>query len=358
MQIVETVPPERLFRHYLYFSSFSDTMVEHSRELVGQMVERLGLDDRHLAMEIASNDGYLLQFYRHKGVRTLGIEPARNVAAVAREQRGIETVCEFFGRELAAQLVAQNRRADVLHSHNVLAHVADLHGVMGGASFVLKPTGVWVIETPYVRRLIENVEFDTIYHEHLCYFALTPLERMLRLHGLAAFDVQEVAIHGGSLRVFVAPEQSPWVRLRNDSVPRMLEEERRWGVDRPETYRGFSDHVLQLRRSLLDLLHDLRRQGKRIAVYGASAKGATLLNYLGLGPRDLEYVVDRSTVKQTHFTPGSHLRVCDPHRLLETMPDYVLLLTWNFADEILAQQAEYRRRGGRFILPVPEVRIV
>lgn len=355
VQITETVSPERLFREYLYFSSFSDTFLGHAQALVGRIVgeRRLGRD--HLVIEVGSNDGYLLQYYRDREVPVLGIEPATSVAQVAREERGIPTLCEFFGEELARQLHGEGRGADVMHAHNVLAHVADLNGFVAGLRLLLKPDGMAVIEVPYVKDMIDRCEFDTIYHEHLCYFSVTALEHLLRRHALALRAVERLPIHGGSLRLFVvhADDAQP-----DDSVSALRREEEAWGVDRPDFYEGFAAHVRALGASLRALLEQLAGNGSRIAGYGAAAKATVLLNFAGLSRDLVSFVVDRSPHKQGRFIPGPRVPVCPPERLLETQPDYVLLLAWNLAEEVLAQQLEYRRRGGRFIIPVPEVRIV
>jgi len=354
-QLTETVPPETLFGHYVYFSSFAQTMLDHARHLADELIafERLGPDS--LVVEAASNDGYLLQFYRDVGVPVLGVEPARNIAEVARSQRGIPTLTEFFGEALAHRLREEGRRADVFHAHNVLAHVADLNGFVAGIRLVLQDTGMAVVEVPYVKDLLDHCEFDTIYHEHLCYFSLLALDELFRRQGLLIHDVRRVPIHGGSLRLYASPVEQ--ARPRSVAVTALLREERDWGADRADCYLALAERVRVLRDSLRGLLGRLKGQGKRLAAYGASAKGSTLLNYCGIGRETLDFVADRSTVKQGLFTPGTHLPICPPEKLLEEMPDYLLLLTWNFADEIMRQQEEYRRRGGRFITPVPEPKV-
>ncbi len=353
VQITETVPPEKLFSDYVYFSSFSDTAVASAQRLSERLTRERCLDDTSLVIEIASNDGYLLQHYRNTGVPVLGIEPAANIARVA-EQKNIPTRSDFFGLRLAQELVALGQQASVLHANNVLAHVPDLNGVMAGIALILKPNGMAVIEVPYVRDLLEKCEFDTIYHEHLCYFSLTSIDRLVARHGLVVGDVEHIPLHGGSLRLFVVSVEQPQTARARE----MLDAERAAGMLRFDYYRDFAERIESLKRELIELLRHLKSEGKRIAAYGASAKGSTLLNVFGIGADTLEFVADRSTVKQHRYTPGSHLPILPPETLLERLPDYVLLLTWNFADEILAQQAEYRAKGGRFIVPIPKVQVL
>jgi hypothetical protein len=354
VQIRETVAPEILFSaEYPYFSSVSDAWVAHCRDNAVELMETRKLGPSHRVIEIASNDGYLLRNYAARGIPVLGIDPASGPAAVAR-RNGIPTREEFFGRDMAEALSAEGIRADVIHANNVLAHVADLTGVVDGIRILLTDDGVAVIEAPYVRDLIDHCEFDTIYHEHLCYFSVTAISRLMARQGLVLTDVTRLTTHGGSLRLYVQRQGAP-----SPAVERLLGEEQRLGVDRADYYSDFAVRVRSIQTTLKSLLQSLKREGQRIAGYAVSAKGAILLNSSGIDDRLIDYVVDRSPHKQGKAMPGVHLRVYDPARLLEApAPDYLLLLAWNFKDEIMEQQEEYRKRGGKFIVPIPVPAIV
>ena len=357
VQLLESVPPERLFREYFYFSSFSDTMLRHAEKLAKQVISRRKLGPKSLVIEAASNDGYLLQYYQKAGIPVLGVEPAHNVAKVARERHGITTLEEFFTTDFARQMVSAGKRATVFHGHNVLAHVPDLNGFVQGIRTLLDDeTGIAIIEVPYVEPLIDNLEFDTIYHEHLWYFSLNSLDNCFTRHDLVISDVELVPIHGGSLRIYAVPNMRR--AERQPSVDQLLQKEVERGITRWAYYSQYESRVQALAKSLRDCLVDLKEQGKRIAGYGASAKGSTLLNYSGIGHDLLDYIVDRSSYKQGYYAPGTHLCIHHPDKLMQTQPDYVLMLVWNFLDEILAQQAAFRASGGKFIVPLPEVRMV
>lgn len=354
VQITETLAPEALFQEYLYFSSFSDTMLRHAQTLVSRAIASRGLNQQSLVVEVGSNDGYLLQYFAASGIPVLGIEPAANVAAVA-VSRGIPTMAEFFGRDLAGGLQAQGLAADVLIANNVLAHVADLNGFVSGVARLLRDGGIAYIEVPYVKDMIDRCEFDTIYHEHLCYFSLTALQRLFHRYHLMIADVERLPVHGGSLRLHVVhADRVP----AGDAIERMLDQEAAWGVDRLEAYGSFGRRAQQIKTALVDLLVSLRQADKRLAGYGAAAKATVLLNYCGIGPALLEFVADLSPHKQGRFIPGVRLPVVPPERLMQDRPDYTLLLAWNLADEVLRQQADYRRAGGLFIVPIPDVTIV
>lgn len=353
LQITDLVPPVELFSEYLYFSSFSDALLRHAREAAQRYQQEFALDSRSFVVEIASNDGYLLQNFTAAEIPCLGIEPAANIAAVARE-KGIETRVEFFGEALGQSLAAEGRLADLILGNNVFAHAPDTNDFVAGLRHLLKPEGRIVLEFPYGVEMIDHTEFDTIYHEHVFYFTLTPLLPLFQRHGLEIFRVERLPIHGGSLRLFACHAGA---RPIEDSVTELLHAESCQGISSLAYYHGFSGRVDGIKMALRELLADLKREGKSVAAYGASAKGSTLLNYVGIGRETLDFVVDRSTYKQGRLTPGTHLPIESPDQLCARQPEYTLLLTWNFAEEILAQQTEYRQHGGRFIVPVPEVRI-
>lgn len=359
VQITETVPPEILFSNYLYFSSFSDAVMENARQIAEKMIVRRKLGPEHLVVEIASNDGYLLANYIKAGVPCIGIEPAKNIAKYAIE-KGIPTLNRFFGTELAAEMKAQGEAADVIHANNVIAHVAGLHDVIEGIATLLKPDGVAIIENHYVKDLIDQVEFDVIYHEHLCYYSLTSFINLFKQHGLKAVDVERIPMQGGSLRMYFQREDGPrsFEAEGRKNIDSLLASEKEWGMDSETFYKNFGQKVNDLRQSLRDLLAEIKASHKRISVYGASAKSTTLLNYFGIGQETIDYVVDRSTVKQNHYTPGTHLLINSPDQLLQDRPEFVLLLAWNFAEEVLKQQDAYRKQGGKFIIPIPKIQIV
>jgi SAM-dependent methyltransferase len=323
------------------------------------LIGRCNLNNNSLVIEVASNDGYLLKNYKENGIPVLGIEPARNIAQLA-EERGVTTISEFFGVGLAKQLLGQSKLADIIHANNVIAHVADLHSVVEGISVLLKPDGVAVIENHYAKDLIDHVEFDSVYHEHLCYYSATSFQNLFAQYGLRLVDIERIPIHGGSLRAYFQRADGPCSLAKGGAtrVTALLEEEKQWGVNRFGFYQNFSEKVESLRRDLLTLLQKIKADNKHIAVYGASAKSTTLLNYFGIGAETIDYVVDLSTVKQGRYTPGTHLPIYSPDILIKSRPDYVLLLTWNFAAEILSQQSEYRATGGKFIIPIPELKVI
>ncbi len=356
VQLEEFVAPEDIFSEYAYFSSYSDSWVEHARKYVDTATERFGIGRDSLVMELASNDGYLLQHVMARGIPALGIEPAANVAEAARE-RGIETIVRFFGQELAAELVAQGRRADLLAANNVMAHVPDLNDFVGGIAMVLAPQGVATIEVPHLHRLIDGNQFDTIYHEHFSYFSFLSAQRVLAAHGLELFDVDELASHGGSLRIY-AQLGATGPHPVSEAVLGLVERERSLGFDTLAAHTAFSAKVIETKWRLLEFLIAARRDGKRVAGYGAPGKGNTLLNYCGIRTDLIEFTVDRNPYKQGQFLPGTHIPIRHPEALEQERPDYVLILPWNLKQEIVAQLAHVREWGARFVVPIPEVKVL
>ncbi len=355
VQLEEYVSPSSIFGHYAYFSSYSDSWLEHVRRYADDMTARFGLDEDSQVVELASNDGYLLQYFLAKGIPALGIEPAANVAAVA-EERGVSTIVEFFGEALAARLAAEGTRADLLCGKNVLAQVPDLNGFVAGMKILLAEDGVFTVEFPHLFQLIEHNQFDTIYHEHFSYFSFTAAVRIFAGHGLELWDVDELPTHGGSLRIYGKHAGSA-LHPVTDRVREMLDREQRLGVDDLATYGTFGAQVEATKRKLLRFLIDARDAGKTVVGYGAPGKGNTLLNYCGIRTDLLEYTVDRSPAKYGKYLPGTHIPVYQPGRIMETKPDYVLILPWNLRDEISHQMAAIGGWGGRFVVPIPEVEI-
>jgi len=346
---------DHIFTEYAYFSSYSTSWLEHSKRYVEQMIERFGLDESSQVVELASNDGYLLRYFRERQVPVLGIEPAANVAEVA-VQAGVPTLVEFFGRDTARSIVADSA-ADLLLGNNVLAHVPDLNDFVAGMKILLKPGGVITMEFPHLMRLIEQNQFDTIYHEHFSYFSFVTARRVFAAHGLTLFDVEELPTHGGSLRIFGAHADDP-DKPETDRAAQLAERERQAGYERIETYGAYAQQVRDDKRAVLSFLIELKRAGHSIAGYGAPAKGNTLLNFCGIGTDFIDYTVDLNPHKQGHFLPGSHIPIRAPETLRETKPDVVLILPWNLREEIMDQHAYIREWGGRFAARAPEMRLL
>ncbi|GFE60816.1 class I SAM-dependent methyltransferase [Geobacter sp. AOG2] len=355
VQLEEYVDPQNIFTEYAYFSSYSSDWLKHAENYVEMATDRFGLDQSSLVVEVASNDGYLLQYCVARGIPALGIEPARNVAEVA-IQKGVPTRVEFFGEQTARLLAAEGKSADLLLGNNVLAQVPDINDFVKGLKILLKPEGVITIEFPHLMRLMEENQFDTIYHEHFFYFSFITAEKIFAAHGLTLFDVEELPTHGGSLRIFarhtenVSREVSPRVHeLRAREVAS--------GIPRLDSYGDFAEKVKETKRKLLQFLISARREGKSVAGYGAPGKGNTLLNYCGIRTDFLDYTVDRNPYKQGKFLPGTHIPIYDPEKIMETKPDYLLILPWNFKEEIMEQNNYIREWGGKFVIPIPEVKV-
>jgi SAM-dependent methyltransferase len=355
VQLEEYESPEKIFTDYAYFSSYSESWLKHAENYCGKMVERLNLNERSFVVEVASNDGYLLQYFVQRDVPVLGIEPAANVAKVA-VSKSVPTLVRFFGAELASELVAQGRSADLVLGNNVLAQVPDLNDFVEGLKVMLKPEGVLTLEFPHLLQLIQLNEFDTIYHEHFSYFSLLSTVKIMEAHGLRVFDVEELKSHGGSLRVYACKTESR-THVGGSNPRKVIADEIRTGLDRVDGYESFAQKVKETKLALLDFLLTAAKQGKKVAGYGAPGKSATLLHYCGVGKDLIEYTVDRSPYKQGRFLPGNHIPIYHPDRIRETKPDYVVILPWNLKDEIMGQLEFVRQWGGRFVVPIPEVAV-
>ena len=355
VQLPEHVAPKAIFEEYAYFSSYSDTWLNHAKNYVEMISSRLELNAQSLVMELASNDGYLLQYFKAKGTQVLGIEPAKNVAQVAIE-KGIPSVTEFFGRELAHKLVREGRRADLVVGNNVLAHVPNINDFVGGMKIVLQSRGVITMEFPHLIRLIEENQFDTIYHEHFSYLSYTTVEQVFAAHGLKIFDVDELPTHGGSLRIYACHAEDS-SRSILQSATDLKAREAAWGISKLDRYQAFGEKVQATKRGVLAFLIDAKENGKSIVGYGAPGKGNTLLNLCGICTDFLDYTVDRNPYKQGKYTPGTHIPICSPERIRVTKPDFLFILPWNLKDEVMRQNSFIKEWGGRFVVPIPDVKV-
>jgi SAM-dependent methyltransferase len=354
VQITHRVDPKDIFSNYLYYSSFSNAFLKHAKAMAETLTERFALNSNSLVMEIGSNDGYLLRFFIEKGIPVVGIEPAKNIAKVANE-KGIPTMDIFFNRDSVDEILKKVGQADVIIGINVLAHVPLINDFLLSVNRCLKPTGSAVFEFPYLKDLLDHTEFDTIYHEHVFYYSVNAVKILAERAKLRLYDVHHQDIHGGSLRIFLQKERQHEVSI---NVRKMLLKEEQYGIMDKDLYRNFGEKVEKLKIKLEGLLQELKKVGKTVAAYGAAAKGSTLLNYIGIDKNMIDFVVDRSPYKQGFFLPGTRIPILHQDELLKRMPDYTLVLAWNFAEEIIAQQDEYRKRGGKFIIPIPEIQVI
>lgn len=355
VQLEEFESPEEIFREYAYFSSFSDSWLKHAENYVNMMIERFKFDFSSQIIEVASNDGYLLQYFKRKGVPVLGIEPAKNISAEA-VKKGIPTKSEFFGAKLADELIGENIQADLLIGNNVLAHVPDLNDFVLGMKKVLRPNGIITMEFPHILRLIQGNQFDTIYHEHFSYLSLITVKQVFESHELTIFDVEELSTHGGSLRIYAKHIQDDTKDI-SENVSCVINKEIQMRLDKIQTYREFSQQVKKTKRNTLSFLINLKNEGKQIIGYGAPAKGNTLLNYCGIGVDFLDYTVDISPHKQGLYLPGTHIQIFSPDKIKETKPDYVIMLPWNIKEEIMQQMSFIKEWGGKFVTLIPNVQV-
>lgn len=356
VQLEEFVAPDDIFSEYAYFSSFSDSWVAHAKRYVDLVSERFNLDEASRVVEIASNDGYLLQHFVDKRIPCLGVEPAANVAQAALA-KGVKSVVKFFGKQTARDIAEEFGHADLLLGNNVLAHVPQLNDFVGGLKILLAPDGVITMEFPHLLQLMRENQFDTIYHEHFSYFSFITVERVFAAHGITLFDVEDLPTHGGSLRIYGRHAEDT-TKPVGERVTELRSRELDAGFDRLETYNGFSEQVKETKRKLLEFLIQAKRDGKSVAGYGAPGKGNTLLNYCGIRQDFLDYTVDRNPYKQGKFTPGTHIPIYGPEKISETKPDYLLLLPWNLQKEIMEQLGYIREWGGKFVVPIPETKIL
>ena len=356
VQLEEFESPDHIFGDgdYAYFSSYSDSWLQHALAYTELMIEKFGFNQNHQVIEIASNDGYLLQYFQKQGIPVLGIEPAANTAKVA-EEKGIKSVVKFFGVQTAKELVATGQQADLLVGNNVLAHVPDVNDFVAGMKILLKPSGIFTMEFPHLLHLIQQNQFDTIYHEHFSYFSFLTVAEIFAAHGLTLFDVEEISTHGGSLRIYGKHDDA--LPNISERVNHLRVKEIEAGLDKLETYLTFGEKVKETKRKLLSFLIDAKSQGKKIVGYGAPAKGNTLLNYCGISTDFIDYTVDRSPYKQGLFLPGTHIPILHPDKIRETQPDYLLILPWNLKEEIMTQMAFILEWGGKFVVPIPEVQV-
>ncbi len=356
VQLPEYEKPEKIFTIYPYFSSYSSSWLKHSENYVNNMIERFGLDKQSFVTEVASNDGYLLQYFIRKGISVLGVEPAENTAKVARK-KGVPTEVAFFGTGVAGRLAAEGRIADLIIGNNVLAHVPEINDFIAGLKIMLAQDGIITLEFPHLMTLIQDVQFDTIYHEHLSYFSLLSLERIFSSHELIIFDVEKLQTHGGSLRIYLRHKGHSTKGICK-TIGDIIREEKKAGLNRIDTYQGFNKRVKKIKRELTDCLVHLKHDGKIVAAYGAPAKGNTLLNYCGISSGLIRFTVDKNPYKQGRYLPGSHIPVKSPDAIRQVRPDYVLILPWNLKDEIMEQMKFIREWGGKFIIPIPEPAVI
>jgi len=355
VQLQEFQSPVEIFSDYAYFSSYSESWLKHVKNYTEQMIERFGFNSKSQVIEIASNDGYLLQYFKKNNIPVLGIEPAKNVAEAA-IHTGIPTIVKFFGVQTAEELGRNGKKADLLIGNNVLAHVPDLNDFVKGLKVLLESDGVITMEFPHLMRLIEGNQFDTIYHEHFSYFSFTSAKRIFSEHGLSIFDVDEISTHGGSLRIYACHSEDQ-SKVTSESVENLLKREEVDGFKNPDFYLTFNEKVKATKRSVLDFMNKIKNQGKSIVGYGAPAKGNTLLNYCGIGKDYMDYTVDRSPHKQGYFLPGTHIPIYHPNQIKETKPDYLVILPWNLKDEIMEQMAYIRSWSGKFVILIPEIKV-